>query len=103
MWVQPNKHFKGVFMKSIVIATLLAASSFAMAAKSYQVTGPVLEVTDSTITVDKKGEKFEIDRAAGMGGDVKKGAKVTVKYTMTASDIEVKSEGAAKKEKKAKK
>ncbi len=92
-------------MKAIVIATLLAASSFAFAAKSYQVTGPVLEVTDSTITVDKKGEKFEIERTAGMGGDVKKGAKVTVKYTMTATDIEVKSEGAApaKKEKKAKK
>ncbi len=92
-------------MKLILISTLLAASSFAMAAKSYQVTGSVIEVTDSTITVDKKGEKFEIDRAAGQGGDVKKGSKVTVKYTMKATDIEIKSEGetTAKKEKKAKK
>lgn len=92
-------------MKSILFATILAASTFAFA-KSYQVTGAVLDVTDSTITVDKKGEKFEITRPAGMGGDVKKGAKVTVQYTMTATEIEIKSENAekpAKKEKKSKK
>ncbi len=91
-------------MKAIFLVTILAAQfSFAAGAKSYQVTGPVIEVTDSTITIDKKGEKFEINRAPSMGGDVKKGAKVTVQYSMTATDIEIKSEGAAKKEKKAKK
>lgn len=91
-------------MKALFLVTILATSfSFAAGAKSYQVTGPVIEVTESTITVDKKGEKFEINRPAGMGGDVKKGAKVTVQYSMTATDIEIKSEATAKKEKKAKK
>jgi hypothetical protein len=91
-------------MKALFLVAILATSfSFAAGAKSYQVTGPVIEVTDSTITIDKKGEKFEINRTVGMGGDVKKGAKVTVQYSMTATDIEIKSEAAGKKEKKAKK
>ena len=93
-------------MKTFFLVTLMAAQlSFAAGAKSYQVTGAVLDFTESTITVDKKGEKFEINRSAGMGGDLKKGAKVTVQYSMTATNIEIKSEGDAKpkKEKKAKK
>jgi hypothetical protein len=91
-------------MKSMIIIAALALSASAFAAKSYQVTGTVLEVTESTITVDKKGEKFEIARPAGMGGDVQKGAKVTVQYSMTATSIDIKSEATApKKDKKAKK
>lgn len=90
-------------MKSMIVIAALALSTSAFAAKSYQVTGSVLEVTESTITVDKKGEKFEIARPAGMGGDVQKGAKVTVQYSMTATSIDIKSEAGPKKEKKAKK
>lgn len=91
-------------MKSLLVISALVLSTSAFAAKSYQVTGQVLDVTESTITVDKKGEKFEIARPVGMGGDVKKGAKVTVQYSMTATSIDIKSEAAApKKEKKAKK
>jgi hypothetical protein len=74
-------------MKSSIVIAILAASTLAWAGKSYQVTGPVLEVT-----IDKKGEKFEIDRTptTKITGDLKKGSKVTVFYTMSAQDIEVK-------------
>jgi hypothetical protein len=58
----------------------------------YQVTGPVLEVTDNTIVVQKGNEKWEIarDKATGVSGDLKVGSKVTVFYTMQAAKIEVK-------------
>lgn len=61
-------------------------------AKSYQVTGPVAELTDAKIVVDKEGEKWEITRTkdSKVTGDLKVGAKVTVQYVMTATDIEVK-------------
>jgi hypothetical protein len=46
-----------------------------------------------------KGEKFEMARDTGtkVSGDLKKGAKVTVEYSITAKSIEVKAEKAAKK------
>jgi hypothetical protein len=90
-------------MKLLVITALLIGSS-AFAAKSYQVTGPVLDVTATTITVDKKGEKFEIEKTATtkIEGEVVKGGKVTVQYTMTAMTVEAKA-APVTKEKKAKK
>lgn len=84
-------------MKSlIVILSLLGSTAFA--AKTYQVTGPVVDVTDSTITVDKKGEKFEIEKSAAtkIEGEVKKGSKVTVYYKMTATDVEAKADKKSK-------
>jgi len=67
-------------------------------AKSYQVTGPVVEVTDSTITVTKgkSDETWQIARDAGtkIKGDLKVGAKVTVQYRMVATDVEVKADKA---------
>ncbi len=73
-------------MKSFtfVIAILLASAAFA-----YQVTGPVVEVTDTKIVVQKGKEKWELarDAATKLNGDVKVGDKVTVEYTMTATDI----------------
>ena len=82
--------------RTIVLATaLLLASPLAMA---YQVTGPVLEVTDSKIVVQKGKEKWEMARDAGtkVTGDVKVGDKVTVEYKMTATNIESKGGGKAK-------
>ena len=82
--------------RTIIFAVaLLLASPLAMA---YQVTGPVLEVTDSKIVVQKGKEKWEIARDAGtkMTGDVKVGDKVTVEYKMTATSIESKGGGKAK-------
>ena len=80
-------------------ATLLAASSLKAAdAKTYQVTGPVLEVTPTTITVQKGNDKWEIarDSKTKITGDIKVGAKVTIYYTMVAAEVEVK-EAKAKK------
>jgi hypothetical protein len=81
-------------------AALLAASSLNAAdAKSYQVTGPVLAVTPTTITVQKGEDKWEIarDSKTKTSGDVKVGAKVTIYYTMAATEIEVKETKAKKK------
>ncbi|WP_372522384.1 hypothetical protein [Sulfuricaulis sp.] len=81
---------------TMILATaLLLASPLAMA---YQVTGPVLEVTDSKIVVQKGKEKWELARDAGtkVTGDVKVGDKVTVEYKMTATSIESKGGGKAK-------
>ncbi len=83
---------------------LLAAGSVAAAEKSYQVTGPVLEVSATSITVQKGEEKWQIARSADTkgGADVKVGDKVTVYYTMTAKEIEVKDGKAAEGKKKGK-
>ncbi len=84
-------------MKRTIIfaAALLLASPLAMA---YQVTGPVVEMTDSKIVVQKGKEKWEMARDAGtkVTGDVKVGDKVTVEYKMTATSIESKGGGKAK-------
>jgi FKBP-type peptidyl-prolyl cis-trans isomerase (trigger factor) len=84
------------------LLTLAAAGAVPGAAraestKTYQVTGPVLEVTDSTITVQKGKEKWQIarDKETKSPADVKVGDKVTIEYTMSAKTIESKS-GAAK-------
>ena len=63
----------------------------------YQVTGPVLELRDDVIVVQKDNEKWEVsrDKTTNVAGDLKVGSKVTVYYTMTATKIEVKE--AAKK------
>lgn len=73
---------------------IFLALSFGMNAWAYQVTGPVLEVSDSKIVVQKGKEKWEIARTPGtkVPADVKVGDKVTVEYTMSATDISVKSD-----------
>jgi hypothetical protein len=74
------------------------ASAKAADAKSYQVTGPVLEVTPTVITVQKGSDKWEIARSSStkVSGDLKVGAKVTIYYTMHAAEVEVKSGKSAK-------
>ncbi len=86
-------------MKSSVIGAAVAAA-LAMpvagfAVTSYQVTGQVLEVSDSAIVVEKGKEKFDIARTADTkvdGGELKVGEKVTVFYTMSAKKVEVKAD-----------
>jgi hypothetical protein len=81
----------------LIIGILLLAVSFAFAAgpKSYQVTGPVLEVTKDKIAVQKGKDKWEIalDPAKPVPAGLKVGDKVTIEYTMTATDIKVKDAG----------
>lgn len=86
---------------TIVLAISLAALSFAApvhAASSYQVTGPVLEVTDAKVVIQKGKEQWEIFRTAAtqITGDLKVGSKITIQYTMTASTIAVKADKAEK-------
>ena len=99
-----NRHMKIKLPLSLFAAASLALSSaaFAAGAKTYQVTGPVLEVTDSMIVIEKgaKKERWEINRDANtkVTGDLKVGEKVTVTYTMTATEAEVKAGKGKKKE-----
>ncbi len=86
---------------------MLATLSASAESKSYQVTGPVLEVTPTAITVQKGDEKWQLARtdATKVTGDLKVGSKVTVYYKMVANEIEVKdgkSEGKAEGKKKKK-
>ena len=84
----------------MVLAAFTAGYAFA-ATKTYQVTGPVLEVRPDAVVVQKGTEKWEIAREAGtkVTGDLKVGAKVTVTYRMTAAEIEVKPATPAAKKK----
>jgi hypothetical protein len=87
----------------VVCAILLAASlAFAGGPKTYQVTGPVLELKDDLIVVQKGNDKWEIGRGAGtkVTGDLKVGSKVTIEYTMTAATVEVKDAKAKDTKKK---
>ena len=59
-----------------------------------QVTGPVLEVREDAIVIGKGKDKWEIARtpATVVNGEIKRGARVTVEYTMNASKIEVRED-----------
>lgn len=78
-------------VRSFVAVLAFAAASSAWA---YQVTGPVLEVTDSKIVVQKGKEKWEIARTPDtkVNGNLKVGSQVTVEYTMSAKSVDVKAE-----------
>jgi len=77
--------------RALVLIAVCAGPTVA-ATNTYQVTGPVLAVTDEAITVQKGQEKWEIARTPGtkVVGDLKVGAKVTIEYRMTATSVEVK-------------
>jgi hypothetical protein len=83
---------------SVLAFALFLNSAVALAAapKTYQVTGPVLELTDDIIVVQKGKEKWEIARGKDtkVTGELKVGAKVTIEYRMSAATVEVKG-GAA--------
>ncbi len=81
---------------AIVSALTLGASAFAADANSYQVTGPILELTDTKIVVQKGKDKWELARNADtkVTGELKVGAKVTIQYSMTAQSVEAKEDKA---------
>lgn len=84
----------------LALSLVMFVFAGAAQAESYQVTGPVLELTDSKIVVEKGKEKWAIARSADtkVTGDLKVGGKVTVHYTMTATSIESKEKAAPDKE-----
>jgi len=85
-------------MGLVVLSLALAVPAIAVP-KTYQVTGPVLSVTDDLIVVQKGTDKWEIARDAStkVTGELKVGAKVTIEYRMSATSVEVKPAAAAKK------
>ena len=78
----------------MLVMLVMPALVFAASVKTYQVTGPVLEVTDNMIAVKKGADRWEIARDADtkVTGDLKVGAKVTIEYRMTATKVEAKEE-----------
>ena len=87
-------------LKLSVSSLLLGAALFAVQplraadAKTYQVTGPVLELTPTTIVVQKGDDKWQITRNAGtkVTGELKVGSKVTIEYQMVAKTVEAKAD-----------
>ncbi len=77
----------------VIVLMLVAAVAFAGSVKTYQVTGPIQEIKDTMIVVQKGKDKWEIAKDANtkVKGDLKVGAKVTIQYEMKATDIEVKA------------
>jgi hypothetical protein len=92
---------KFVFLSALLLGATLGAAPARAADKTYQVTGPVLEMSDASVTVQKGKEKWQLARSKDtkVTGDLKVGAKVTITYTMTATSIEAK--GDAKSDAKA--
>jgi hypothetical protein len=78
-----------------MLAGLLLIAPLAMADKGYQKTGTVADVNDKTIVLDtgKEGKwEFSRDASTKVEGDLKKGGKATVYYTMNATKVEAKAE-----------
>ena len=73
-------------------ASLICCAHAAPLAKTYQVTGPILELTDKTIVVQKGDERWEIarDESTKAKDQLKVGQKVTIHYRMTATSVETK-------------
>ena len=87
----------------LVFAMMLVATmAFAAGPKTYQVTGPVLEIKGDVIVVEKGKDKWEVakDAATKINGDLKVGSKVTIEYTMTATKVDVKEDKKADAKKK---
>ena len=83
---------------ALVLSFVLLTSMMAVAAaKTYQVTGPVLDIKGDVVTVQKGADKWEIniDKSTKTSGDLKVGSKVTIEYTMTATTVTVKPANAA--------
>ncbi len=89
------------YLLPLVFSFVLGAS--AAQPKEYQVTGPIVALTDDVITVDKSGEKWEIGRSAAtkVTGKLAVGSRVTVYYRMGATAVDVKEDGKGKSDAKA--
>ena len=87
-----KKIIPSFLLAAVCSVALMATTAKAADAKTYQVTGPVLELTATTVTVQKGDEKWEIARDKGtkMNGELKVGSKVTIYYRMVATEVEIK-------------
>jgi hypothetical protein len=90
-------------LNALAIAGALQLAIFtsfsAETAKTYQVTGPILELTDKAIVVQKGDERWEVarDEKTRIDGELKVGNKVTIHYRMLAVSVETKAAGKSEK------
>jgi len=79
------------FAAVVVFAVLVLALVYAAGPKSYQVTGPVLDIKGDVITVQKDTDKWELLKSADttVTGTLAVGAKVKIEYKMIATKITV--------------
>lgn len=91
------KHIMGL----VLIIVLSSSVAFAGAVKTYQVTGPVLEVSNDMVAVQKGQDRWEIALGPDtkVTGELKVGSKVTIEYRMTATKVDVKEQAKAKETK----
>ena len=86
---------------SLVTSLCLGAANLSAAdAKTYQVTGPVLELTDSYVVIQKGNDKWQINIDGATKAKLKVGDKVTITYRMVATDVDVKPAKAGKEKEK---
>jgi hypothetical protein len=82
--------------RRVLLAVMVASMAWAGPAladdHNYQVTGPVLAVSPTSITVKKGSAPWTVSRDANtqVTGDLKVGAKVTIKYHMVADTVTAK-------------
>ncbi len=77
----------------VALALVIATSGVVLADDhNYQVTGPVLSVSPTSIVVKKGSSPWEVSRDANtqVAGNLVVGAKVTIKYHMVADTVTVK-------------
>ena len=88
---------KRVAVSMVGMAFLVGVAVAEPQVKTYQATGPVLEVTDKKIVIQKEDGKWEIARDADtkVTGELKVGTKVTIEYRMSAAKITVKTDAKA--------
>jgi uncharacterized cupredoxin-like copper-binding protein len=96
-----------LLLPALALSAALSAPVLAHDLKvdDFQVTGTVSEMNDTSITVMKGKERFQIarDKDTKMTGDAKVGGKVTVHYKMYAISVESKDAAAKKTDSKKKK
>ena len=90
-----------LFLLVLAMITVAFAAGGYAAGKSYQFTGVVKAVDASSMTVEKSAkETWQFDLSKDTKGTAKVGDKVTVYYTMSATQIEAKPAAAATPAKK---
>jgi hypothetical protein len=79
------------FAAVVLFAVLVLALVYAAGPKTYQVTGPVLDIKGDVITVQKDQDKWELLKTADttITGKLAVGAKVKIEYKMVATKITV--------------
>ena len=82
---------KRLLWLTVAAFLLIGLRTYAELANTYQVTGPILELTENRIVVQKGDERWELarDPSTKIKGELKIGHKVTIYYRMIATRVEV--------------